>query len=339
MDPYKVRQERNEEMKINTTLSQDVSNYSQMERLDRACCRLLANKPILAWLLKAIVPEYEHCTVQSIMDNHLEGNLSVRSIPVDQDVKIYDSGRIQGANTVDKSMGEGTVDYDILFTATLPVTRETCQIIVNVENQNIWNPGYPLLKRAVYYCSRLVSRQKGTIFNADEYGKIEKVYSVWICSKPAKPWRNSMTTFSLEPTYLVGAREYDKIEYDLETIAILGLGSSERKQRDILKLLSVLMEPRMETERKKQILEKDFAIPMTVEMEREASEMCTLGESIARENLEKGLLKGRNEGIRQERESNILGMLREKIPMETIARITKVSVEQIKEIGKLHGVL
>ena len=95
----------------------------------------------------------------------------------------------------------------------------------------------------------------------------------------------------------------------------------------------------METMRKKQILETDFAIPMTVEMESEASEMCTLGESIARENLEKGLLKGRNEGIQQERESNILGMLREKIPMETIARITKVSVEQIQKIGKMHGVL
>ena len=87
----------------------------------------------------------------------------------------------------------------------------------------------------------------------------------------------------------------------------------------------------METEIKKQILETEFAIPMTVDMERVASEMCTLGESIARENLEKGIQKERN--------SNILGMLREKIPMETIARITKVSVEQIRELGKLNGVL
>ena len=135
----------------------------------------------------------------------------------------------------------------------------------------------------------------------------------------------------LDTNYLVGDTEYDKIEYDLETIAILGLGNPERRQKDVLKLFSVLMEPKMETEIKKQILETEFAIPMTVDMEREASEMCTLGESIARENLEKG--------IQKERESNILGMLREKIPMETIARITKVSVEQIRELGKLNGVL
>ncbi len=94
---------------------------------------------------------------------------------------------------------------------------------------------------------------------------------------------------------------------------------------------------------------------MTVEMEKEAENMCDYGRGLARkyaekgraEGLEQGLQqglaegrnKGRNEGIQQERNSNILGMLREKIPMETIARITKVSVEQIRELGKLNGVL
>ena len=99
----------------------------------------------------------------------------------------------------------------------------------------------------------------------------------------------------------------------------------------------------------------EYGIPMTVEMEKEAETMCDYGRGLARkyaakgraEGLEQGLQqglvegrnKGRNEGIQQERNSNILGMLREKIPMETIARITKVSVEQIRELGKLNGVL
>lgn len=83
--------------------------------------------------------------------------------------------------------------------------------------------------------------------------------------------------------------------------------------------------------------------------------MCDYGRGLARkyaekgraegleqglqQGLQQGLAEGRNKGIQQERNSNILGMLREKIPMETIARITKVSVEQIRELGKLHGVL
>ncbi len=98
---------------------------------------------------------------------------------------------------------------------------------------------------------------------------------------------------------------------------------------------------------------------MTVEMEKEAENMCDYGRGLARKyaekgmaegmakgmqegmekGMEKGRTEGRNEGIQQERNSNILGMLREKIPMETIARITKVSVEQIRELGKLNGVL
>ena len=40
-----------------------------------------------------------------------------------------------------------------------------------------------------------------------------------------------------------------------------------------------------------------------------------------------------------EREANILGMLREKIPMETISRITHYSPDQIQKLGKLHGLL
>ena len=91
----------------------------------------------------------------------------------------------------------------------------------------------------------------------------------------------------------------------------------------------------------------EYGIPMMVEMEKEAETMCDYGRDLARkyaekgraEGLEQGLAEGRNKGIQQERNSNILGMLREKIPMETIARITKVSVEQIRELGKLNGVL
>lgn len=83
----------------------------------------------------------------------------------------------------------------------------------------------------------------------------------------------------------------------------------------------------------------EYGIPMTVEMEKEAETMCDYGRGLARKYAEKGRAEGMEKGIQQERNSNILGMLREKIPMETIACITKVSVEQIRELGKLNGVL
>ena len=83
----------------------------------------------------------------------------------------------------------------------------------------------------------------------------------------------------------------------------------------------------------------EYGIPMTVEMEKEAETMCDYGRGLARKYAEKGRAEGMEKGIQLKCNSNILGMLREKIPMETIARITKVSVEQIRELGKLNGVL
>ena len=55
--------------------------------------------------------------------------------------------------------------------------------------------------------------------------------------------------------------------------------------------------------------------------------------------LQKGLQEGRREGRQEERESNIVAMLKEKIPVETISRITHYSLDQIQELGKMHGLL
>ena len=57
------------------------------------------------------------------------------------------------------------------------------------------------------------------------------------------------------------------------------------------------------------------------------------------EGMQKGMQKGMEKGREKEREANILGMLREKIPMETISRITHYSLDQIQKLGKLHGLL
>ena len=43
------------------------------------------------------------------------------------------------------------------------------------EKGNDFYPGYPLLKRGIYYCSRMISGQYGTVFVKSDYGKIKKV--------------------------------------------------------------------------------------------------------------------------------------------------------------------
>lgn len=45
------------------------------------------------------------------------------------------------------------------------------------------------------------------------------------------------------------------------------------------------------------------------------------------------------DGLEQGRISAVLNMLKEKLPLEMIARISEMSVEEIREIGKTHSLL
>ena len=70
---------------------------------------------------------------------------------------------ISGMDTEDKSVREGTVTYDIRFRAIVPDSEEQIALIINVEAQNDFYPGYPLIKRGIYYCCRMISSQYGRV--------------------------------------------------------------------------------------------------------------------------------------------------------------------------------
>ena len=139
-DPYQILQKDGDSMKTSTTVAQDLGTWQEEQALDAACCRLLANKVILAHVLQGCVPEYSRCSIPELLPC-LESTPEICSVPVDQDV--LDPGRIRGENTADKSITEGNVNFDILLSARTPNGRESRQIFINVESQNDWNPGYP----------------------------------------------------------------------------------------------------------------------------------------------------------------------------------------------------
>ncbi len=99
--------------------------------------------------MKACLAEYENCDVCDIADKYIEGRPQISAVPV-----LPDEGNpvIHGMVTEDKSRHEGTVTYDVRFGAVVPGSGERIRLIVNVEAQNDFCPGYPLLKRGIYYC-------------------------------------------------------------------------------------------------------------------------------------------------------------------------------------------
>ena len=57
------------------------------------------------------------------------------------------------------------------------------------------------------------------------------------------------------------------------------------------------------------------------------------------QGLERGLAQGREQGMETGKAMMVLGMLKEKLPLETIARVSDLSLDKIKEVGRLHRLL
>lgn len=283
-------------MKSETNLARNILQTGAKSAYDAACKRLLANKIILAWIMKSCMEEYRDCDVSDIVEKYIEGVPQVGTVGVhpDETNQTINSGNsISGMRNEDVTLTEGTVTYDIRFWAAAPVSGELLRLIVNVEAQGNFYPGYPLIKRGIYYCSRMISAQYETEFSDSHYEEIKKVYSIWICMNPPKDKRNSITRYAMKEEMLIGNGAEKPVNYDLLTILMIYMGTPEDKNYSgVLKLLEVLLSSRMEAEEKKIVLREDFGIAMTSTMEREVSDMCNLSEVVERQGIEKGIEKG-----------------------------------------------
>lgn len=305
---------------MDTILARDIRNAAEKSRYDAACRNILADKHVLAWLLKDTLTEYHG---QSIADI-----LPCIEPPEIGTMRLDDTNapsRIAGMSDSDKSLYEGDIFYDIRFSAL--VKDVLTSLIINVEEQNDFYPGYPILKRGAYYCGRMISSQNGTVFTNQQYGKLRKVVSIWICPNPPKGQEHCIMRYAMQEEAIIGKANHPPEEYDMMSIILVNLGDPvAHKENDALRLLSVLLSTKMQPQEKKQVLADGFAIPMTQEMEEEAEIMCNLSDGIEMRGIEKG------------KTEMVLEMLRANQPLELIVRFSKFSKEKIAEIGKQNGI-
>ena len=124
---------------------------------DIAAKKLLASRKILAWILKYCVEEFKESEIADIRDRYIIGTPEVALTPVLPD-QTNAASHIRGESTEDATLTEGRVTFDIRFRAVTP-EEDPLELIINVEAQRSSHLTYPLMKRAVYYCSRLISSQ------------------------------------------------------------------------------------------------------------------------------------------------------------------------------------
>ena len=289
-------------MEVENILAKNIAAAGDKAAYDACCKRLLANKIILAWIMKSCLEEYKDYDVQTIAEKYIEGDPQISAISVNPDEE-----QIQGSSTEDVTIQEGTITYDIRFFAIVPISGEFVRLILNCEAQNNFYPGYPLLKRGIFYCSRMISAQYGKEFTDSHYESIRKVYSIWVCLNSPQKRRNTITKYLIKEENLIGSVNEERKNYDLLTVIMICLGRPEDDNyTGILKLLEVLLSSKRKPSEKKKILQEDFSIKMTKQLESEVSIMCNLSEDVEQRGFEKGIAKG----ISREREENIRSLMK-----------------------------
>ena len=235
---------------------------------------------------------------------------------------------IAGSNNEDSTLTEGTINYDVRFDAIAPASegsatqKDVIRLIINVEAQTAFNPGYSLTKRAIYYCSRMISAQHGPIFTNSEYGKIRKVYSIWVCTHPTKEFQNTLIRYSIRPEQLIGNAVEKSENYDLMSVVTICLGEpGTENYTGIVKFMDVLLSSSRAATEKKKILEEEFGVAMNEELEREVLVMCNLSQGVKAEGISIGEMRMLVKQVRKGR-----------VTIEEAAEDAGMTVEEFKKI-------
>lgn len=330
-------------------LNLKVANEDSSERYDASARNLVAEKPVLAYILKSTLVEYAGYSVQEIAARFIEGIPEVREIAVHQDhpdrgnaSKYKPDGtmsgedKVEGISTVEKSQRDGAIYYDIRFIAMIPQSGELVDIFVNVEIENNDTPGYPITKRGLYYGSRMLSSQRGTVFKDQEYGKIKRSVSIWICEDAADYRSDTINEYHITEECMRGDFHEAKENYDLITVVILRLGKyGEQSEDDAIRLLSKMFSMERSYEEKISALSDEFKIQVTKEISKEVLNVCNLSTGV----YNKGYNSGYDSGISDGEKKGEIKKARETayeladmgLPIEKIAKAVKFSVSEINK--------
>lgn len=180
---------------MKTELSRELSIANEKVQYDTQCKRVLSQKEILAWIIKRTVREFDGMTVQEIIP-YIEGTPEISTIHVNPG--RTDAEKITGITTEDKIPGEGEVYYDIRFMVYVPSGNEKIRMIMNIEAQKSFYPGYQVVTRGIFYGARMISAQLGTEFGGSKYDNIKKVYSIWICRNAPDKIGNAILEYSIQ---------------------------------------------------------------------------------------------------------------------------------------------
>ena len=306
---------------MNTAIANTVAAANDKAQYDEYAKRLIAQKIILAHILAKTVDEFRDMKPEDIVA-HIEGDPKVGIVPVDPGMTntsyTHSSGdQLIGLNTENSEINEGMIRFDIIFYVRMK--DGLAQVIINIEIQKDEPTQYFLLNRAIFYVSRMVSSQKGRDFVHQNYNDMKRVFSIWLCMNMPS---NSMSYVHLTKEDILEHYNWNG-HLDLLNIVLLGIGRElppQEEQYELHRLIGTLLSAELTVTQKLAIIETEYHIPLSVELEEGVNDMCNLGEGIEERAIEKT------------KKEVILDMYQNGCNLELIATVTKKNISEIEEI-------
>ncbi len=324
---------------MDTFLKASLDSANDKAKYNENVKMILSDRSILAWILKYSAEEYRECSIDEIR-SCIEGTPQVAPVSVMPGSTQLD--KILGLNTENEIPNEGKVTFDIVFYALRPKTRARTQIFINVEGQKDGSPGYDLVPRGIFYCARIISSQMNAVISAEDYA-VRKVYSIWICMEETR-YANTIREYRICPRDIYG-RYRGRERYDLLSVVMIRLPKNEDAAAGnaLHRVLTTALSSRMPPERKEEILEGTYGIPMSYELKEAAAKMCNLADLVEERGIEKGIEKGIEQGIAQgiERgtELKVIQLVLKKMQKcYTVAQIAEALEEPEEKISRIAEV-
>ena len=332
------------EVFVDASIKGTVRASDKDAQYDEKAKKLLWHKIILAYILVNTIEEFRGMNPKEVV-NHIEGEPYISVVPVksgmtnvkkkegekraksgkesEEDTKTTE--QVIGLNTENSEINEGMIRFDIIFYVRMK--DGLTQMIINVEAQKEEPRKYKIVNRAIFYICRIVSSQKERDFVNSEYKNLKRVYSIWICMNMKE---HSLSHIHLKEEHIIGFHKW-KGDLDLLNIIIIGIAKSLPKKEEkyeLHRLLSALLSSDLELEDKLDIMEKEYDIPLENDIRKDVKEMCNLSQGIREEAFE----EGQEQGEKQKLVKVVTKMYEAKFPLEQIAAIAEISVENVKEI-------
>ena len=215
------------------------------EKYDQCAKELFSMPKILAVLLGEHVPEFKGMTVEEIVP-------CIVSISEFEAVDDLSRAALREHPQEQNALTEKIIRFDKLIEARIPGVKGTIVearapngaivdvvLFIDLELQNKYRLTYPVMKRAMYYVARGLSRQLGPLSEETDYGALRKTYSIWICNEDIpKDEQNSVTRYHIVKEDVIGKSRDNPEDYDMMEVIMIRRGGEDRGDVPTFEFLS-----------------------------------------------------------------------------------------------------